>query len=87
MKMFEKDGFLRLEWTSDSSVMVKGHGHPADLMLAAIVAIKEIIESNTRPEDRKTCAQELTDLLLDMMQMPETKIDLGAMMKGGANHD
>lgn len=84
MKMFEKDGFLRLEWTSDSSVMVKGHGHPADLMLAAIVAIKEIIESNTRPEDRKACAQELAELLVELMDQPMTTINLGAIMGGYA---
>ena len=84
MKMFEKDGFLRLEWTSDSSVMVKGHGHPADLMLAAIVEVKDVIESNTRPEDHKACAQELAALLVELMDQPVTKIDLGAIMGGYA---
>ncbi len=83
MKMFEKDGFLRLEWTSGSGVMVKGHGHPVDLILASVVAIKEIIESNTRPEDHKACAQELAELLVELMDQPMTTIDLGAIMGGG----
>lgn len=82
MKMFEKNGFLRLEWTSESGLKVKGHGHPADLMLAAIVAVKDVIESNTRPEDHKACAQELAELLVELMDLPMTTIDLGAIMGG-----
>lgn len=38
------------------------------------------------PEDRIDCAKGLTELLLEMMRMPVTKIDIGAM-KGGANDD
>lgn len=87
MKMFEKDGFLRLEWTSGSGLKVKGHGHPADLMLAAIAAVKDVIESNTRPEDHKACAQELAELLVKLMDLPMTTIDMGAIMGGGTRHE
>lgn len=87
MKIFEKDGHLRLAWKSGSGMMFQAHGGTADVLLALATGIKEVIESTVPPESRMDCAQELTDLLLDMMQMPETKIDLGAMMKGGANHD
>lgn len=87
MKMFKKGGHLRLDWKSGTGVVLQGQGGTADVLLALATGIKEVIESTVPPESRMDCAQELTDLLLDMMQMPVTKIDLGAMMKGGANHD
>lgn len=34
MKMFEKDGSLHLVWKAGSGVMIRGHGHTADTLLA-----------------------------------------------------
>lgn len=52
-------------------------------LLAAIVAVKDVIEGNTRPEDHKACAQVLAELLVELMDQPVTTIDLGAIMGGG----
>lgn len=87
MKMFEKTGYLRLAWRPGSGMMVKAHGDTADILLALASVIKEVIESTCRPGARMDCARDLSDLLLEMMQAPVTKIDLGAMMKGGARHE
>ena len=87
MKMFEKTGYLRLAWRPGSGMMFEAHGDTADVLLALASGIKEVIESTVPPEHRMDCARELTDLLLEMMQAPVTKIDLGAMMKGGARHE
>lgn len=86
MKMFEKDGSLILAWKAGSGVMIQGRGHTADTLLALASGIKEVIERTVPPESRLDCAKNLTELLLEMMQMPVTKIDIGAM-KGGANND
>lgn len=86
MKMFKKDGHLRLAWKSGSGIMFQVHGGKADVLLALATGIKEVIESTVPPENRVECARKLADLLLDMMQLPVTKIDLGAM-KGGDPHD
>lgn len=82
MKIFEKDGHLRLAWKSGSGMMFQGHGDTADVLLALATGIKEVIESAIPPESRMDCARDLTGLLLDMMQMPVTKIDFGAMKDG-----
>lgn len=84
MKIFEKDGHLRLAWKSGSGMIFQGHGGTADVLLALATRIKEVIESTIPPESRMDCARYLTGLLLDMMQAPVTKIDFGAM-KGGAH--
>lgn len=86
MKIFEKNGHLRLAWKSGSGVMFQAHGDTADVLLALATGITEVIESAIPPESRMDCARDMTGLLLDMMQMPMTKIDLGAM-KGGDPHD
>ena len=86
MKMFEKDGSLILAWKAGSGVMIHGRGHTADTLLALASGIKEVIERTVPPESRLDCAKNLTELLMEMMQMPVTKIDIGAM-KDGANDD
>ena len=87
MRIFEKDGYLHLAWRPGSGMMVKAQGATADVLMALASGIKEVIESAVPPEHRMDCARDLTDLLLEMMQAPVTKIDLGAMMKGGARHE
>ena len=87
MRIFEKAGYLHIAWGPGSGMMFEAHGDTADVLLALASGIKEVIESAVPPEHRMDCARELTDLLLEMMQAPVTKIDLGAMMKGGARHE
>ncbi len=82
MKIFEKDGHLRLAWKSGSGMMFQFHGDTADVLLALATGITEVIESAIPPESRMDCARDLTGLLLDMMQAPVTKIDFGAMKDG-----
>lgn len=86
MKMFEKAGHLQLAWKPGTRMMIQYKGGAADILLALANGIKDVIESTVPSERRIDCAQELAGLLLDMMQMPVTKIDLGAM-KGGASND
>ena len=86
MKIFEKDGHLRLAWKSGSGMMFQAHGGTTDILLALATGIKEVIESTVPPEGRVECVRKLADLLLEMMQVPVTKIDFGAM-KGGARHE
>lgn len=84
MKMFEKTGYLRLAWRPGSGMMFEAHGDTADVLLALASGTKEVIESTVPPEHRMDCARELSELLLEMMRAPVTKIDFGAM-KGGAH--
>lgn len=82
MKMFERDGFLRMSWKEGSDLIVQGHGGTADTLLALCAGIKEVIENTVPPEEQLECSQELTLMLLKMMRTSVTTIDLGAM--GGA---
>ena len=85
MKMFEKDGSLHLVWKAGSGVMIRGHGHTADTLLALASGIKEVIEFAMPPEDRIDCAKKLTELLLDMMNVPAIKISFDSTK--GDSHD
>lgn len=87
MKMFKKEGYLQLKWKSGSGMMIQSRGSTADIMLALATGINDVIESTVPPEKRVECARKLAELLLEMMRTPVTKIDLGAMMKGGARHE
>ncbi len=82
MRIFEKTGYLRLAWRPGSGLMFQGHGDTADILLALASATKEVIESTCRPEVRMDCARDLSELLLEMMRAPVTKIDFGAMKDG-----
>lgn len=87
MRIFEKAGYLHIAWRPGSGMMFEAHGDTADVLLALASGIKEGIESTVPPEHRMDCARDLSELLLEMMRTPVTKIDLGTIMKGGARHE
>ena len=81
--MFKENGRVELEWLAGSGLLMKTEGNPADMVMALMLGLRNVIEKNIAPEKQRETMRGMADCLLELMDVQTATIDLMALRGAG----
>lgn len=81
--MFNREGRVELEWKAGSGMMMKAEGDPADMTMALMLGLREVVEHKVPAEKQREAMRQMADHMLELMDVQTATIDLTALRGAG----